>query len=107
MKYSRYQHLLHVEKAATLLREDPGLSARAVQRLLDDQGYHFSRSYTNSIVADANLKLADEERRLRTGMYRIGDWLLKVMNLSAQIEQIRRELDHVLQQYPDDIGPRY
>lgn len=107
MKYSRYQHLLHVEKAATLLRDDPGLSARAVQRFLDDQGYHFSRSYTNSLVADANLKLADEERRMRTGMYRIGDWLLKLMNLNADIQIKCKEMETILNSYPDDVGPRH
>lgn len=107
MRYSRYQHKLHVEKVATLLRENPSLSGRAVQRLLNDQGFHFSRSYTNSLVADANLRLADEERMLRTGMYRIGDWLLKIMNLNADIQSRCREMDTILNSYPDDVGPRY
>lgn len=107
MKYSRYQRELHLEKIATIIREDPTLSARSVFRILNDEGLHLCRSYVNSLVADANLRIADEERRQRVGMYRIGDWLLKALNLSAQLEQVRRELDSVLQQYPDDIGPRY
>jgi hypothetical protein len=107
MRYSRYQHNLHVEKVATILRDDPMLSARAVFRILNDKGMHFSRSYVNSVVADANLRLADEERRARTGMYQIGDWLLKVMNLSAEMEEIRKKLDSAFMEYPHDIGPRY
>ena len=107
MKYSRYQRSLHVEKVATILRDDSSQSARAVFRILNEQGEHLSRSYVNQIVADAFLRLADEERMRRTGIYRIGDWILKLLNLCALMEQTRKELETVIMEYPDNIEPRY
>jgi hypothetical protein len=107
MKYSRYQRSLHVEKVATIVRDDPTLSSRAVFRILNEQGLHLSRSYVNQIVGDAFSRVADEERMQRTGMYRIGDWMLKVMNLCAAIEQVRKELETTIMEYPDNINPRY
>lgn len=107
MRYSRYQRNLHVEKVATLLREDPMLSARSVFRILNEQGLHLSRSYVNQIVADGYLRVADEERMQRAGMNRIGDWMLRIMNLSAEIERVRRELDTAIMEYPENTDPRY
>ncbi len=107
MKYSRYQRGLHVEKIATILRDDPSLSARAVFRILNEQGDHLSRSYVNQIVADALLRIGDEERRKRTGAFKIGDWLQKMMELSADLETIKQRLDTLIWSYPDDIEPRY
>lgn len=107
MKYSRYQRNLHVEKVATILRDNQSLSARAVFRILNEQGLHLSRSYVNQIVADAFSRVADEERMRRNGIYRIGDWMLKVMNLCAEIEQVRKELEKTIMEYPDNIEPRY
>lgn len=107
MKYSRYQRSLHVEKIATILRDDPSLSARAVFRILNEQGVHLSRSYVNQIVADALLRIGDEERRKRIGAFKIGDWLQKMMELSADLETIKQRLDALIWSYPDDIEPRY
>jgi hypothetical protein len=107
MKYSRYQRGLHVEKIATILRDDPSLSARAVFRILNEQGDHLSRSYVNQIVADALLRIGDEERRKRIGAFKIGDWLQKMMELSADLETIKQRLDALIWSYPDDIEPRY
>lgn len=107
MKYSRYQRGLHVEKIATILRDDPSLSARAVFRILNEQGEHLSRSYVNQIVADALLRIGDEERRKRVGAFKVGDWLQKMMELSADLETIKQRLDALIWSYPDDIEPRY
>lgn len=107
MKYSRYQRSLHVEKIATILRDDPSLSARAVFRILNEQGDHLSRSYVNQIVADALSRIGDEERRKRVGAFKIGDWLQKLMELSAELETIKQRLDDLIWSYPDDIEPRY
>lgn len=107
MKYSRYQRGLHVEKVATILRDDPSLSARAVFRILNEQGDRLSRSYVNQIVGDALLRIGDEERRKRIGAFKIGDWLQNLMGLSAELETAKRKLDDLIWSYPDDIDPRY
>jgi hypothetical protein len=107
MKYSRYQRSLHVERIATILRDEPSLSARAVFRILNEQGEHLSRSYVNQIVADALSRIGDEERRKRVGAFKIGEWLQKIMELSAGLETIKRSLDDLIWSYPDDIDARY
>lgn len=107
MKYSRYQRNLHVEKVASILQEDLSLSARAVFRILNEQDVHLSRSYVNQIVADALLRIGDEERRKRTGLHRHGEWLQKLTEISGQLDALKRELDSLIWSYPEDLEPRY
>ncbi len=107
MKYSRYQRSLHVEKIATILRDEPSLSARAVFRILNEQGQHLSRSYVNQIVAHALTRIGDEERRKRIGAHKHAEWIQKVMAVSEELDALKRELDSLIWSYPEDLEPRY